>query len=89
MHPDPPRLTAAEVALRLGVKVPTVYAYVSRGYLHSERTPDGRSSTFDAAQVDRVARRGRPRRSSRQPVLEIEIVTSLTDVSGGHLRFRG
>lgn len=82
-------MTALEVARRLGIKVPTVYAYVSRGYLHSERTPDGRASTFDPAQVDRLARRGRPRKSSRSPVLEIEIVTSLTDVSRGHLRFRG
>ena len=43
---DGVRLTAAEAAQRLGVKLPTVYAYVSRGHLHSERAPGGRISTF-------------------------------------------
>lgn len=83
------RLTAAEAAQRLGVKLPTVYAYVSRGHLHSERAPGGRISTFSAAEVERLARRGRPRRSSRAPLLELEISTSLTEVARGELRFRG
>jgi len=83
------RLTAAQTAQRLGVKVPTVYAYVSRGHLRSERSPDGRSSTFDPDEVEQLARRGRPRRTTRAPLLEIDIETAVTDVADGHLRYRG
>lgn len=54
-----PRLTTREVAERLGVKPATVYAYASRGMLTSRRSSDGRTSTFDAAEVDRLAIRGR------------------------------
>lgn len=51
------RLTTRETAERLGVKPETVYAYVSRGQLSSNRAPGGRGSTFDAAEVDALARR--------------------------------
>ncbi|GGO87778.1 citrate/2-methylcitrate synthase [Wenjunlia tyrosinilytica] len=57
------RLTTREAAERLGVKPETVYAYVSRGMLNRGRTPGGRGSTFDEAEVDalvRRSRRGRP-----------------------------
>src|SRR4029453_6055879 len=56
------RLSTAEAAARLGVKPATLYAYVSRGLLGRERAPDGRTSTFDPAELDRLARPGRPRR---------------------------
>ncbi len=51
------RLTTRDVADRLGVKPQTVYAYVSRGLLSSRRGPGGRASTFDAAEVEELARR--------------------------------
>ena len=44
------RISAAEAATRLGVKRETIYAYVSRGMLTSERHLDGKSSTFDPAE---------------------------------------
>jgi citrate synthase len=47
------RLTTAEAAARLGVKPATLYAYVSRGLLARERSPGGRTSTFDPAEVER------------------------------------
>lgn len=53
----PQRLSTRETAERLGVKPETVYAYVSRGQLSSSRAPGGRGSTFDAAEVDALARR--------------------------------
>jgi citrate synthase len=53
------RLTTREVADRLGVKPSTVYAYVSRGLLASRRGPGGRTSTFDAREVEALARRRR------------------------------
>ena len=58
-------LTATEAARRLGVKPATLYAYVSRGVLSRVRAPDGRGSLFGAEEVERLARRGRPRRASR------------------------
>lgn len=54
-------LTSREVADRLGVKVETVYAYASRGLLHSRRGSGGRGSTFDPAEVERLRQVGRAR----------------------------
>ncbi|MFE2428707.1 citrate/2-methylcitrate synthase [Streptomyces sp. NPDC059373] len=56
------RLTTREAAERLGVKPETVYAYVSRGLLTSRRATGGRGSTFDAKEVEALARR-----SARRP----------------------
>ncbi len=56
-------MTTPEAAARLGVKTATLYAYVSRGVLARRRSPTGQSM-FDPAEVDRLARRGRPRRGS-------------------------
>src|SRR4030095_12612751 len=53
------RVSTAEAAARLGVKPATLYAYVSRGLLTRERAPDGRTSTFDPAELDRLARPAR------------------------------
>ena len=53
------RLTTKEAAELLGVKPETVYAYVSRGQLSSRRVPGGRGSTFDAKEVEALARRNR------------------------------
>ncbi|GAA5077685.1 citrate synthase [Thermocatellispora tengchongensis] len=55
-------IDAAEAARRLGVKPATLYAYVSRGVLRRRHAPDRRASLFDAAEVEVLARRGRPRR---------------------------
>jgi citrate synthase len=55
-------MTAAQAASRLGVKQATLYAYVSRGVLGRGKALDGRGSLFDPDEVERLARRGRPRR---------------------------
>jgi citrate synthase len=52
-------LTTEEAARRLGVKVPTLYAYVSRGLLESHRDPNARGSLFDLADVEMLATRSR------------------------------
>src|SRR5215212_4029764 len=75
------RLTTAEAAARLGVKPATLYAYVSRGLLSRERAPDGRTSTFDPAEIDRLARPGRPRRG-RRPAPELAATRSFEEVAG-------
>ncbi|MCF0082112.1 citrate synthase [Streptomyces lomondensis] len=53
------RLSTKEAAELLGVKPETVYAYVSRGQLGSRRVSGGRGSTFDAREVEALARRNR------------------------------
>ncbi|HEY0540541.1 MAG TPA: citrate/2-methylcitrate synthase [Actinoallomurus sp.] len=55
-------IDAASAAERLGVKPATLYAYVSRGVLRRSRSADGRRSLFDPAEIEQLARRGRPRR---------------------------
>ena len=47
-------LTATQVAERLGVRIQTVYAYVSRGLLTRTLATDGRTSLFDPAEVERA-----------------------------------
>ena len=80
-------LTAAEAARRLGVKPATLYAYVSRGVLTRVRAPDGRASLFGAEEVERLARRGRPRRPAG--VADITVESAITEITGDSLRFRG
>jgi len=82
-------LTAAETAARLGVKVATIYAYVSRGALTSHRSPDGRTSLFRRDDVEALARRGRPRRSTRPPSLDLVIETRLTSIDDHRVLYRG
>ena len=81
------QLTAAEAARRLGVKPATLYAYVSRGTLSRRRAADGRTSLFDAEEIETLARRGRPRRPAG--VLDITVESQITQISGDRLRYRG
>ena len=79
--------TTEQAARRLGVKPATVYAYVSRGVLHSNRDPSGRGSLFRADEVERLAQRRAPRRAAKYPGPLIG--TALTQAVNGHLRYRG
>lgn len=90
------RWSASETAARLGVKPETLYAYVSRGLLGRERTPEG--STFDPVEVERFAA-GR-RRSPDRPTVVLRdgrpsggpLMTIDTDVAvieDDELYFRG
>jgi citrate synthase len=83
-----PRLTSAEAAARLGVKPATLYAYVSRGLLGRERSPDGRTSTFDPAEVERLARPGE-RRRGRRPATDLVVRSDLTTIDRGVPWYRG
>lgn len=83
-------LTANQVAARLGVQLKTVYAYVSRGVLERTLADDGKTSLFDAAAVDRLAQRGRPRRESRQlGSVDVSLATAITCIEAERLLFRG
>ncbi|WP_407549437.1 citrate synthase [Streptomyces sp. Pv4-95] len=82
------RLSTREAADRLGVKPETVYAYVSRGQLASRREPGGRGSTFDAKEVDALARRGSRREPSGSGG-ELTVRTGITLIDRDHCYFRG
>jgi citrate synthase len=80
-----PVISADEAAQLLGVKPATVYAYVSRGLLHSHRRPGSRQSWFDARDVGRLAAsRGQGR--DRRP--EVAISTAVARVDGSRLWYR-
>ncbi|MEU4549914.1 citrate/2-methylcitrate synthase [Nonomuraea dietziae] len=72
-------IDAATAAERLGVKPATLYAYVSRGMLRRRHGEDGRRSFFDAAEVEQLARRGRPRNPPPELVIESAITALGTD----------
>jgi citrate synthase len=78
-------ISADEAAQLLGVKPATVYAYVSRGLLHSHRRAGSRQSWFDARDVGRLAAsRGQGR--DRRP--EVAISTSVARIDGRRLWYR-
>jgi citrate synthase len=89
-------LSAAEAAARLGIRVASLYAYVSRGRIRSEPDPHNpRASRYLAADVERFL--GRKQARSRpelaaltaldwgSPVLE----SSLTLIDSGRFYYRG
>jgi citrate synthase len=88
-------LSAAEAAQELGVSRDTLYAYVSRGLIRSERKPGSRERRYRAEDVrmllERKKSRRDPARATRQalhwgaPILESEI--SL--IAEGELYYRG
>ena len=83
-------LTAKQAATRLGVKLETVYAYVSRGVLERTLAADGRTSRFDASEVESLARHGRPRKdAARVGTVDVSLATSITEIHADRLLFRG
>lgn len=91
-----PYLTAREAAAELGVKLPTLYAYVSRGLVHSDaKGTDPRERLYSGEDVQRLKDRQEQRRDPASaiagalhwgaPVLESE----LTLISDGKLYYRG
>ncbi len=81
-------LTARQAAARLGVKLETLYAYVSRGALASHR-PAGRrrGSRFDPSEVEALARRRR--RPTSSGTLEVRLAQGLTSIEDERLCYRG
>ena len=53
-------LTAEETASRLGVSIPSVYAYVSRGLIRSQRLPGSKKRLYWRADVEKMRAGGAP-----------------------------
>lgn len=88
MADDAQWLSSEAATQRLGVKAETLYAYVSRGMIQSERVPGSRRSRFLKADVERVA--ARQRGGGRAGGLELIVETNLTYLDpGGVLAYRG
>jgi citrate synthase len=79
-------LGVEDAARRLGVKPATLYAYVSRGVLARRRSAAGHS-LFDPAEIERLARRGRPRRTAG--VSEVVIESGITTLGDNRPYYRG
>src|SRR6201996_8245084 len=88
-------LTAAEAAATLGISLPTLYAYVSRGMLSSSPDAQGKHRLYDAGEVRRLARRkedGKRAGKVAQKVLDWGVPvleSSITLVADGCLLYRG
>jgi citrate synthase len=80
-------LESEEAARRLGVKINTLYAYVSRGLLTSHPSPTSRRRLFDVEDVERLARRSREARSVETRM--VTITTSVTQLTDRGPFFRG
>ncbi|WP_103500663.1 MULTISPECIES: citrate synthase [unclassified Streptomyces] len=83
------RLTTRQTAERLGVKAETVYAYVSRGLLTRRRAPEGRGSTFDAREVEALARHSARRPQSSRPTPFTPLATGITLIERDRCYYRG
>lgn len=82
-------ITTTEAAQRLGVKRATLYSYVSRGQLRSERRPGQQESRFDRGEIDALASSARPA-GAPQPVLRFRsVATAVSAQRDGDLFYRG
>src|SRR5579863_2496613 len=82
-----PLLSARDTAERLGVKLDTLYAYVSRGLLHSVAVPGSRERRYRTEDVERFrASRGSGRtRETLTPAIDSAICL----IEGGRFYYRG
>src|ERR1700728_1492438 len=81
-------LTAREAANRLGIKLDTLYAYVSRGRLGSVAVPDSRDRRYRSDEVDALAARGAPPPAADPHALPV-IDTTICLIEDGRLYYRG
>jgi len=80
-------LDTTEAARRLGVKPPTLYAYVSRGQLRRRTAADGRRSEYHPGDVASLAVRGRRARPAKAS--DVIVPTALTAITPEGPVYRG
>ena len=89
-------LTAQEAADELGVKIGTIYAYVSRGLIRSQAAQEGqRHRLYSRDDVTRLLVRRQMRVSLDQPAEQVlqwavpVLETGISLIEGGHLYYCG
>jgi len=83
-------LTAREAAARLGIKLDTLYAYVSRGRLRSVMVPGSRQRRYRAAEVEALRATAAPSPRAAEPeALTPVIASSICLIENGRLYYRG
>ena len=85
-------ITARQAADRLGIKLDTLYAYVSRGRLQSVSLPGTRERRYRVEDIEALlaTREGdRPARSTEAEVLMPVIGSSICLIENGRLFYRG
>jgi citrate synthase len=83
-------LTARQAADRLGIKLDTLYAYVSRGRLRSVRLPGARERRYRAEDVEALKNRGDgPMPGSPAEALTPVVSSSLSLIAAGRFYYRG
>jgi citrate synthase len=94
--PESRLITAESAAARLGVSRATLYAYVSRGFVHTHADPnDPRRRLYGADDVDRLARnKVRGRKASDIAAATLDwglpaLSSGITLIADGRLFFRG
>jgi citrate synthase len=80
-------LESEEAARRLGIKLPTLYAYVSRGLLVSHPSDDRRRRLFDIDDVEGLARRSRGGRRVESRLASV--TTGITQIREDGPYYRG
>jgi citrate synthase len=94
--PESSLITADSAATRLGVSRATLYAYVSRGFVHTHADPhDPRRRLYSADDIDRLAHyKGRGRKASDSAAATLDwglpaLSSGITLIADGRLFFRG
>jgi citrate synthase len=88
-------LNASEAAKRLKISTQTLYAYVSRGLLHSERVEGSPGKRYRRSDVEKlVARQGTSRNPKGAAQASLNwglpvLKSALTTVQDGHLYYQG
>ncbi|HTV46182.1 MAG TPA: citrate synthase family protein [Stellaceae bacterium] len=84
-------LTAREAAERLGVKLETLYAYVSRGRLRSVAVPGSRERRYQAEDIDAARAARGAAKAGTAPAAEpaTVVASSISLIEGGRLYYRG
>lgn len=81
--------SAREAADRLGIKLDTLYAYVSRGLLRSVAVPGGRERGYRMDEIERLrAGRGSGRALRSEPLIPV-IDSAICLIEDGGLYYRG
>jgi citrate synthase len=82
-------LTSREATERLGIKLGTLYAYVSRGRLGSVTVPGSRERRYRSEDVDALGARGARVQADTDPGALPPIDSSICLIEDGRLYYRG